>query len=168
MPIDEKARSPLAHRIPAAVIFAYPRGSDEDAESGPGEVVGVLTRPAPNQAGLRKQRIHADADNEQYLWTGLDLNLHPDASESYYCNLMGEKPSVFVVSRSEQGCLQPFLVTLSYDEAASYMEVDESVSAVPMPAEIYRWCEAFVLEHYVPEKKRKRKRDNWKQDVRRP
>ncbi len=168
MPIDDKAHSPLTDRIPAAVIFAYPMGSDEDTESGAGEVIGVLTRPAPAQAGLQKRLIHSDADHEQYLWTGLDLNLHTDASESYYCNLMGEKPSVFVVSRSEQGSLQPFLVTLSYDEAASYMEVDESVSAVPMPAEIYRWCEAFVLAHYVPEKKRKRKRDNWKQDGRRP
>ena len=96
------------------------------------------------------------------------MSLHKDDSESYYFNLMGEKPSVFVVCRLEHGRLRPFLVTLSYDEAASYMEVDESVSAVAMPPEIYRWCEAFVLTHYVPEKKRKRKRDNWKQGDQRP
>ncbi len=168
MPIDEKARSPLAHSIPAAVIFAYPTRSDEDAESGTGEVVGVLTRPDPEQTGVRKQLIHSDTDGEQFLWTGFALSLHRDDAESYYFNLMGDRPSVFVVCRPTEGRLQPFLVTLSYDEATSYMEVDEVVSAVAMPAEIYRWCEAFVLEHYVPEKKRKRKRDNWKQDDRRP
>jgi len=27
---------------------------------------------------------------------------------------------------------------------------------------VYRWAEKFVLEHYVPEKKKKRKRENWK------
>jgi hypothetical protein len=37
-----------------------------------------------------------------------------------------------------------------------------------MPAELYRWAERFVLEHYFPEKHRKRKRDNWKEDTRGP
>jgi hypothetical protein len=55
-------------------------------------------------------------------------------------------------------------VTASYGEAASYSEVDENVYAVPIPPEIYLWIEAYVLEHYVPEKRRKRKRDDWKQD----
>ena len=52
---------------------------------------------------------------------------------------------------------------LSYDEATSYMEVDEPVFSLPMPPEVYRWLEAYVLEHYVPERKKKRKRDDWKQ-----
>jgi hypothetical protein len=59
--------------------------------------------------------------------------------------------------------LRPFQVTLSYDEAASYMEVDEPVFSLPMPPEVYRWLEGYVLEHYVPERKKKRKRDDWKQ-----
>ena len=42
------------------------------------------------------------------------------------------------------------------------METDEIVESVGMPAELYRWVERFVLQHYVPEKRRKRKRDNWK------
>jgi hypothetical protein len=54
------------------------------------------------------------------------------------------------------------MVTLSYDEAAAYTEVEEEVFAVPMPPEVYRWVENYVLEHYVPEKRRKRKRVDWK------
>jgi hypothetical protein len=70
-----------------------------------------------------------------------------------------------VVCREEDGERpEPALVTASYGEAASYSEVDENVYAVPIPPEIYLWIEAYVLEHYVPEKRRKRKRDDWKQD----
>jgi hypothetical protein len=48
------------------------------------------------------------------------------------------------------------------------METDEIVETVAMPPELYRWAERFVLEHYVPEKRKKRKRDNWKEDGRGP
>jgi hypothetical protein len=42
------------------------------------------------------------------------------------------------------------------------METEELVESVDMPAELYRWAERFVLEHYVPKKRKKRKRDDWK------
>ncbi len=168
MPIDEKDASTIAAKIPVAVILAYPKDPDDQAEPETGEVIGVVTRPPPKDTGIRKQLIHSDANGQQFLWTGFAINLHPDAAESYYFNLMGEKPSVFVVCRLEQGRLRPFLASCSYDEADSYMEVDESVAAVAMPPEIYRACEAFVLTHYVPEKKLKRKRDDWERDGRRP
>jgi hypothetical protein len=45
------------------------------------------------------------------------------------------------------------------------MEVEEDVFSVPMPAEIYRWVENFVLQHYVPERRKKRKREDWKKPV---
>ena len=43
------------------------------------------------------------------------------------------------------------------------MEADEVVESVAMPAELYRWVEQYVLENYLPEKRKKRKRDNWKE-----
>ena len=98
MRIDEKARSGLADRIPAAVIFAYPKRSQDSAEPGAGEVIGVLTRPAPAETGIGRQLIHSDTHSEQFLWTGFALSLHKDDAESYYFNLMGDKPSVSVVS----------------------------------------------------------------------
>ena len=113
-----------------------------------------------------KKAIRCDTENTQYLWSGLTVELHKDGAESYYHNLMSDNPKAFVVCKSDEtDCnqCQPFLVTLSYDEATSYMEVDELVYSVDMPPELYRWVEQFVLEHYVPEKKRKRRRDNWKE-----
>ena len=134
--------------------------------SGSWEVIGAVA----GQHGLSQARsavaIHKDEDGEQILCRGYRLTLHRDDAESYYFNLMGERPSLFVVCREDNGGRpEPALVTASYGEAASYSEVDEHVYAVPMPPEIYRWIEAYVVEHYVPEKRRKRKRDDWKQDA---
>jgi hypothetical protein len=77
---------------------------------------------------------------------------------------MSDNPSVFIICNEEQGeSLQPFIVTLSYGEATSYMETDVRVERVEMPAELYRSLEQYVLANYVPEKRKKRKREDWKE-----
>jgi len=44
---------------------------------------------------------------------------------------MAEHPSVFVVARDEGDVfLEPYLITVSYGEASSYMETDECVLVV--------------------------------------
>ena len=52
-------------------------------------------------------------------------------------------------------------MTLCFDEANAYAEGDEDVHNVPMPPELMKWLEAFVIAHYVPEKRKKRKRREW-------
>ena len=108
--------------------------------------------------------MHSQGDgNAQFLYTGFTLKLHKDEVESYYFNLMGERPSIFVIcSEDESGQLTPFLATPSYDEATAHTEVEEHVFSLPIPPEVYRWIEQFVLEHYRPTRKKKRKRANWK------
>ncbi len=102
----------------------------------------------------------------QYLNTGFKLELFADECESYYYNLMSSTPRCFIVAeQNEDDVPRPFLVSLSYDAAHSYLEGDEIVYAVDLPAELYRWSEIFILSHYAPEKKFKRKRTNWKQDI---
>ena len=129
-------------------------------------MVGIVAGAAAGDGRIQARRIRSAESGDQYLWSELPIRLYVDQAESYYCNLMGEKPGAFVISRpSQDGRLEPFLVTLSYDEAAGYMEVDDRVDAVSMPPEVYRWVEAFVLEHYVPERKQKRKRENWKKEA---
>ena len=44
----------------------------------------------------------------------------------------------------------------------AYQEGDDLVYSVPIPAELYRWLEAYVIEHYAPVKRIKRKRKDWK------
>ena len=55
----------------------------------------------------------------------------------------------------------PVMVTLSFDQAQAYLEGDDTVFAVPIPPEMYRWSEAYVLQNYAPEKKYKRKLKKW-------
>jgi len=120
------------------------------------QTTGVLHPDQPNP-------IHQSDTTTQYLWQGFTLTLHKDELESYYYNLTATTPYIYVVCyRAEDGHpLQPFLTSLSYDEAAAYVEADEEVFSVTMPPEIYRWVETYVLENYFPEQRQKRKREKW-------
>jgi len=104
-------------------------------------------------------------EEEKYIWVNYQINLFADEAESYYFNIISDTPFVFVICRDEEGDgeLIPFNVSVNYDEAASYMELDDHVFQVPMPAEIYRWVEDFVVNNYIPVKKKKRKLENWKE-----
>lgn len=125
-----------------------------------GDAVGVPGEPI----------VVRDDELERRLHPGLALELFPDDAPSYYNNLMAAQPSVFVICALDDeggGPPQPSHVTVSYGEASAYMETDEPVFAVPMPPEVYVWVERYVLEHYVPEPPRKRKRVDWKHGERR-
>jgi hypothetical protein len=99
----------------------------------------------------------------RFLNSGFTLHLYVDECESYYHNLMSPTPRCYIVADpDDNGAPTPVLISLSFDEAHAYLEGEEIVYAVDIPAEFYRWCEAFVLQHYVPEKKLKRKLKNWK------
>lgn len=113
------------------------------------------------------QRIRAEEGLEQFLWPGFTLNLHKDEAESYYHNLTSDNPGLFVVCRFDADERpEPFLVTAAYDEASAYMEADDTVYRVPIPPEVYRWVEAFVLANYQPQERKKRKRNDWSEEGR--
>lgn len=99
-----------------------------------------------------------DRGASRSIHTGLAIELFHDSAELYYMNLVSEHPSVFVVCRPDpDGLAQPFLVTLDPEEASSHMEVDDDVLRTPISPELYRWAEAYVLEHYVPKPRYKRR-----------
>ena len=103
----------------------------------------------------------------EWLWAGLNLKLWPDEAESYYHNLMGDAPALYVMTRGESGeWPEPFAVTASFDEAHAYLESEDDVHRVAMPPELYRRIEHFVLAHYVPQPRKKRKRQDWKGEAR--
>lgn len=166
---DITAKPQDTSQFPVSVLMHFQATQNNFWSNGQWEASGLIVGEVGEKitGGHKgsKQVVRRDLENSQYLWSGLTVALYKDESESYYHNLMSDSPKAFIVCRSnedESSHCQPFLVTLSYDEAASYMEVDELVYSVDMPPELYRWVEQFVLEHYVPEKKRKRRRDSWK------
>ena len=107
--------------------------------------------------------IRSSGDIEQYLCPGLQVTLYKDECESYYHNLMAPSPQCYVVAHLDdnEAMPEPFLITMSFDEAHAYLEGEDDIFEVDVPPELYRWTEAFVLVHYAPEKRVKRKRKNW-------
>jgi Protein of unknown function (DUF3305) len=93
---------------------------------------------------------------------GHAVSLFRDEAEGYYLNTSSGSPMVFVMWRLEEGddgeIARPKTVTLSYNEAARLMDAQEKVDAVPMPAALLPWLQAYVAERYKPEAKKKRPR----------
>ena len=92
---------------------------------------------------------------------GLELVLFRDEAEGYYLNASSEAPSVFVSLRMDEssGEPYPFLATLSYNEAARWMDGSERVERTPAWPELAAWLAEWVQANYRPEpKKRQRPR----------
>ena len=126
------------------------------------QALGVVVREKSETKSVT--RIYQNGDVEHHLVTGLGLQLYTDECESYYHNLMSPEPGCFIVANQPDDADEmpvPYLVSLSFDEAHAYLEGDEQVYSVPIPAQLYQWAEAFVLTHYVATKKTKRKLKNW-------
>ncbi|MCP4471299.1 MAG: DUF3305 domain-containing protein [Gammaproteobacteria bacterium] len=126
------------------------------------DAIGVVVQDAGAEASI--SRIYQDGGTEHFLVSGLSLRLHLDECESYYHNLMSPEPGCFIVAGQPEGDDEmpvPYLVSLSFDEAHAYLEGDEQVYSVEIPARLYKWAEAYVLTHYVAIKKTRRKLKNW-------
>jgi len=126
------------------------------------DAVGVLLRDDEEDPAV--ERIYQDGETEHFLFTGLRIRLHLDECESYYHNLMSPRPGCFIVANQPDDSDEmpvPYLVSLSFDEVHAYLEGDEQIYSVEIPARLYQWAEAYVLTHYVAVKKTKRKLKNW-------
>lgn len=124
--------------------------------------VGVMAAPADEGKALECTQIHADESSRRYLWSSLTLTLYRDSAESYWYNLVGENPSLYLICGQRSGHeLAPLRVTANYGEAGAHMETDTKVFSTPLPPEVYRWLEAYVLANYVPREPFKRKREKW-------
>ena len=126
---------------------------------------GVITgRHAQHDA--QRVTIHDDGDSSRFLWGGLIVHLYRDGSEGYWYNLLSDRPYLFVVCDGEQGEMEvePAFITANQDEATGYMEAERLVLSVPMPDDICRILERYVISHYQPETRRKRKRRDWLSD----
>jgi len=113
------------------------------------------------------QRVGETQSGEIFSFCGYSVTLYKDACERYWHALIGDKPLVYVVCNEDVESdehdlnVEPKLVTIDYDEAISHAETDGLVLSTGIPAELYRYMEAFVLQHYQPKPFEKRKRKKW-------
>ena len=142
-----------------AVVLLREVVEDSRWESHRWQVLGVVP-----DVGGEARTIHEDRATLHRLFPGLDLTLFADEAEGYYLNVASPAPCWFVLWRMEEAASvaaepipRPQIVTLSYNEAARWMDAQETVEQVPAPPHVVEWMRAFAAEHYVPEpKKRKR------------
>lgn len=109
----------------------------------------------PAQANWTCSRHEARCD-------GLAIGLFRDEAENYYLNISAQAPVIFVHWRAMEmdaaGDLPEVVdVTVSYGEAARWLDSGESVDPVPMPEPVLAWVAEFVALHYRPEPKRKKR-----------
>ena len=134
------------------------------------EAVAVVAGEDVKGNASQSTLVHEDAECRRYLWSGLRLKLYKDACESYWYNLMSGHPYLYVIcffdeNEDGQESLNPVLVTADQQEASGHMETDDRVFSVPMPERVHQWVERFVVENYVPAQKKKRKRQQWAEDI---
>lgn len=124
-------------------------------------LLGVVLE-SESTASESRRRIRQSEHGEQYLWSGFRVRLHRDELESYYHNLLSPEPKIFVIAHNGAGgAPEPFLVSLSYDEANAYEAGgDQMAYSAVLPPVLYSWVEQYVLENYAPERRIKRKRDD--------
>ena len=114
-------------------------------------------------------QIQESKSKSLFLWKGLNIRLFLDAAEGYWYNLLSDVPYGFLVcdpdTTDDTEPPVPMLITISQDEAGAHMETDNLVLSAPLPSDIVANAEKFVVSHYVPQEKKKRKRRNWTEET---
>jgi len=98
-------------------------------------------------------------DRLHLVFPGFEVFLHDDEAHGYFLNVTTDKPGVFVSIRmdEETGRAYPFQSTLSYNEAARWMDGSELVEHAPAWPELVDWMAAWVDANYKPEEPRNKR-----------
>jgi hypothetical protein len=148
----------IMHRIPLTNRWASERWEAVAIEAGADSAPGyTLLSDGP--------------EGTRWRCGGHAIELHPSESEGYYLNHSVREPKVFVLWRMAEAeddtepRARPLIVTVSYGEAARFLDAGEQVDAVTMPASIIAALDAFVAAHYKPEAKKKGQRNELNEDT---
>ena len=150
--------------IPVGVVLARKVIQRANWSLANWEAVSVLVGERFAAGESQRVPLRENDGEVQYLWDGLRVELYRDAAETYWFNLTGTRPSLFIICSEEDGGeLTPMAVTADHGESSSAVESDYKAFAVPIPPEIIGQLEEFVMTHFKPEQQRgrKRKREDW-------
>ncbi len=110
--------------------------------------------------GTEPRVLRDDGRFRRTLHPGFNLDLFRDECEGYHLNLTSGAPVWFVMWRSDdedRSRAWPEIVSVSYHEAGRWLDAQEHVDNLPLPAEVVTWLQAFNDEHYRPEAKQRRR-----------
>ncbi len=110
--------------------------------------------------GAAPRVLRDDGKLQQTLFPNFTLELHADQADGYFLNLSSGAPVWFVVWRiddDDPSRAWPETVSVSYTEAGRWLDAQERVDNVPLPAALAAWLQAYTDEHYRPEPKQRRR-----------
>lgn len=157
--MSNSATSTPLREIPLSIVTAREEVRNNPWINERWKVVGVVASGAKTGGPIVRSVLRAAPDGEQYLWTGFVLRLRPTEADGYYYNIIGQNPSLYIYcEHDDAGEPCPRSITAEYIDALSHAEVGNATFAAPMPPEIYRIIEQFVLAHFVPEEPRMKRK----------
>ena len=125
--------------------------------------------PHEDGFGTAARLLFKSDDQQRWLHPGFKVELHVGDAEGYYLNVTTEQPCFWVVWRMEEEALLadepmavPHIVTVSYHDAGRWLDAQETVEQMPMPASVAQWVQAFVDQHHVLEAKRRQRPQSFK------
>ncbi len=128
------------------------------------EAVGVVPAfeggSATGDAADAPRKILTESDRDQWLFAGFRLELFRDEVDNYFLNMSSPIPKVFVMWRKEGDIATPATVSVSYGEAARWLDSGEQVDGIPMSRELADWVGDFVNTHYKPAPRKKVRRND--------
>ncbi|PZP32083.1 MAG: DUF3305 domain-containing protein [Roseateles depolymerans] len=104
--------------------------------------------------------LRDDGRQAQFLHGALEVALYGDEGEGYYLNLTSGSPVWFVMWRTDENDPSrawPEAVSLSYNEAGRWLDSQERVDNLPLPAAVRDWLQAYTDVHYRPEPKQRKR-----------
>ena len=132
----------MSHPVFSIAVIMERRSLANRWQAQAWEAIGII--PDPGDAATPRVLLQ-DQTRTQWLHGGFGLKLHRDEAENYYLNLSARQPCVFVTWRTEEDLAVPKFVTVSYGEAARFMDangpapVEQKMRSAGSSA---RWTEA--------------------------
>lgn len=114
------------------------------------DIVVVLPQhTTSNSDGLDCRHVHTGEDGEHFLWSGLWLEFFRDSLQSYYQNLTGMQPSLFVLCHDDDvnTGLVPITISANHADAEGHMESDGIVLSTPLVTPFSGWVADYVLRN---------------------
>lgn len=114
------------------------------------QIIRLLPRHLVQPDNNRDHLHTGDAQNkEQFVWSGLWLDLFRDELQSYYQNLTSKQPALFVLCRDDhpETGTAPSMVSANLADAEAHMETDGIVLSTPLAMPFSRWLAEYVLKN---------------------
>lgn len=127
--------------------------------------IQAITALAPESETSAAASMQFDIQTGRCVSPGFSVDLFVDETPGYFLNLSADTPCWFVMWRVDEVNAEelavPKAITLSYNEAARWMDAGEQVETLELSEEVAAWLAAYTQEYFQPEIKKKRKRPSF-------